>query len=144
MLSGLLALATAAIFAGAALYVNVAEHPARMHLDDRSLLVQWKPAYARGAIMQASLAIVGFLFGLLAWWQSGHWLWLAGAAAMIAPWPWTLFVIMPLNNRLLAMQPEEAGPDQHAMLERWNTLHRVRTLLGAAATVSLLWAALAH
>ena len=90
MLSGQLALITAAVFAGAAIYVNVAEHPARMMLEDRSLLVQWKPAYKRGAMMQASLAIVGFLLGLAAWWQSGHWLWLAGALAMIAPWPWTL------------------------------------------------------
>ena len=76
MLSGQLALITAALFTGAAIYVSAVEHPARMMLDDRSLLVQWKPAYALGALMQASLAIVGFLLGLLAWWQSGHWLWL--------------------------------------------------------------------
>src|SRR5882757_4017617 len=105
MLSAQLALAVAAIFAGAAIYVNVAEHPARMMLDDRSLLVQWKPAYQRGAIMQASIAIVGFVLGLVAWWQSGYWLWLPGAAAMIAPWPWTLLVIKPVNDRLLALDP---------------------------------------
>ena len=76
---GLFALATAAIFFGAAFYVNFAEQSARLSLDDRSLLAEWKPAYKRGFIMQASLAVIGFVLGILAWWQTGVWLWLIGA-----------------------------------------------------------------
>src|SRR3546814_11177888 len=56
MLKALLALITAALFAGAALYVSLAEHPARMRLDDRSALAHWKPSYARATWLQASLA----------------------------------------------------------------------------------------
>src|SRR5215218_6341873 len=72
MVFGMLALTVGAIFAGAAFYVCFAEHPARSALDDRGQLTQWKPSYQRGALMQASLAVIGFLLGLAAWWRTGE------------------------------------------------------------------------
>jgi hypothetical protein len=95
MLFGHLALISAAVFAGAALYVNVAEQPARLMLNDQALLSEWKPSYKRGFAMQANLAVVGCLFGIVAWWQARELGLLVGAALMIANWPWTLLGIMP-------------------------------------------------
>jgi hypothetical protein len=142
MTFGLLALIAAAIFGGAALYVNVVEQPARLSLDDRALLAEWKPSYKRGAAMQAPLALVGFLLGMLAWWQTSHSGFLIGAIAMIAPRPWTLIVIKPANDRLLATDPEKAGPQTRALIVKWGAFHGVRTALGALATVAFLWACL--
>jgi Domain of unknown function (DUF1772) len=143
MIAGQLALLTAAVFAGAALYVSVAEQPARLGLDDRPLLAEWKPAYKRGTVMQAPLAIVGFFLGLAAWWQTGHVGWIIGALLMIANWPVTFFIIMPTNNRLMKIEPSAAGPESRAMIERWGSLHAVRTALGLAASLTFLWASLA-
>jgi Domain of unknown function (DUF1772) len=141
-MAGLLALVAAALFTGAAIYVNVAEHPARLTLDDRALLTEWKPSYKRGAAMQASLALVGFVLGIIAWWQDPHPGFLIGAVAIIAPWPWTLLVIKPVNDALLATTSEQAGPRSRALLIRWGSLHAVRTALGALASLAFLVACL--
>jgi hypothetical protein len=142
MLAGQLALIVAAVFAGAALYVNIVEQPARLTLDDRALLQEWQPSYKGGFAMQAPLAIVAFLLGALAWWQTGSWLWLLGAVLMIANWPYTLLGIMPTNNRLMAADPASAGTETRKLIETWAGLHAVRTALGFAAVLIFLWASL--
>jgi hypothetical protein len=142
MVAGQLALVIAAIFTGAAFYVNFAEQPARLQLDDHALLAQWQPSYTRGFIMQASLAMVGGLLGLLTYVQTFNPLWMYGAVLLVANWPFTLLVIMPTNNRLKAIAPSDAGPESRALIEKWGRLHAVRTALGAAATLFLLCASL--
>jgi hypothetical protein len=140
MLIGHLALAVAALFTGAAFYVNFAEQPARLTLDDRSALAEWKLAYSRGAVMQATLALVGFLLGAIAWWQTGTLAFLTGGLLILAAWPWTLFAIAPTNKALMATAIAEAGPETRARIVKWGALHRVRTLLGALSVVCFLFA----
>ncbi len=141
MLFGLLALTVAAVFTGAAVYINVAEQPARLTLDDAALLAEWKPAYQRGFAMQAPLAVIGCLFGLIAWWQTGQVGFVAGAMLMIGNWPWTILGIMPTNK--LLEDTDHGTPGTRALIVKWGRLHAVRSGLGALATLAFLWACLA-
>src|SRR5262245_51080305 len=142
MLTGQLALIAAAIFTGAAIYINVAEQPARLQLDEGALLTEWKPSYKHGAAMQAPLALIGAVLGFAAWWQADDWRWLAGAIVIVANWPYTLLVIKPVNDRLLATDPADAGSQARALIEKWGRLHGGRSAVGALTTVLFLWASL--
>ena len=136
ILAGQFALVTAAAFAGAAIYVNVAEQPARLTLDDRALLAEWKPSYARGFAMQASLALASALAGVIAFWLTRDWGWMLGALLIFANWPYTLLVILPVNKRIEATAPDAASAETRALIVRWGTLHAGRSLLGVAATLA--------
>ena len=140
MLIAHLALVIAAVFTGAAVYINVAEQPARLLLDDKSLLAEWKVSYRRGFMMQASLAALGTLLGLIAYVDLGDQLLRVGALALFANWPLTIFLIMPSNNALMATAPDDASAETRRLIERWGRLHAVRSVLGAFATIIFLWA----
>lgn len=134
-----IAVLAAALFAGAALYINIAEQPARLTLDTRSAVAQWAPSYLRATWMQAPLALVSLLCGVAVWLMGGGVGWLMAAVPIGLVVPFTFLAIMPTNKSLLAQGRDLESPDTRALLERWGRLHAVRTVLSLAATVQYLW-----
>jgi uncharacterized membrane protein len=130
----LIAILACALFAGAAVYINLVEHPARLSCGTEIAARQWAPSYARATVMQASLAIVAGAAGLLRWLQGGAPLWLLGAAAILAVVPVTLLVIFPTNKRLLEPGRDLASDETRGLLVAWGRLHAIRSVLSVAAS----------
>jgi hypothetical protein len=135
----LVAVFSAALFAGAALYINVAEQPARLTLDTRSAAAQWAPSYMRATWMQAPLAVVNLVCGVAVWLMRGGTGWLVAALLIGLVVPFTFIGIIPTNKSLLSRGRDLGSPDTRALLERWGRLHAVRTALSLVATVLYLW-----
>jgi hypothetical protein len=139
-----LAILAAAVFAGAALYVSLVEHPARMTLDTKAAAMEWAPSYARGTLMQAPLAMLSLLAGLGAWLLGAGAAWAVAALLVGAVVPFTLVAIMPTNKALGAAGRDLASAETRALLARWGRLHAVRTVLSLAATLLYLCLALSR
>jgi hypothetical protein len=137
-----LALFSASVFAGAALYINLVEHPARMTLDTKSAAMEWAPSYARATWMQAPLALLSLVTGLGSWLMGGGVGWAFGALLIGAVVPFTFLGIMPTNRALLAAGRDLTSDETRALLTRWARLHAVRTMLSLAATVLYVYLAL--
>jgi hypothetical protein len=73
---------------------------------------------------------------------TGRLIWFLGALALVANWPFTLFVIMPVNKVLEATPIERAGAETRALMERWGMLHGVRSALGLLSVGLFLWASI--
>jgi hypothetical protein len=74
----IIALICAALFTGAAAYITLVEHPARLELAHGPLLAQWKPSYDRALPIQSGLAIARGIAGMGGWHLSGNLLWVFG------------------------------------------------------------------
>jgi hypothetical protein len=139
MLTGALALAFAAAFSGAALYINLVEQPARLALDDAALLSEWRPSDRRGFAMLASLALIAAALALTAYFQTQDVRWLIGAIIVIAIWPYTFFAMVPMNNRILTLSAGESGAARE-LVRTWGLLEYGQTAIGLVACGVFLWA----
>jgi len=125
----------AGLFSGAALYVSLVEHPARMQCGTLLAATEFGPSYKRGAFMQATLAVVGTLAGVTAGLANGSTAWLTGSLLLFLVVPFTLIVIFPTNHKLLDPALDKSSPEARQLLVRWGRLHDVRTVLSLGAFI---------
>ena len=138
-LAQFIAVLATTVFAGAAIYINLVEHPARMGCATEIAATVWAPSYKRASVMQASLAVVGFLAGVAAWLLGAGVMWLVGALFIFAVVPVTLIIIFPTNNRLLAPGRDLASSETRELLVKWGQLHAIRSVLSSVASAIYVW-----
>ena len=134
----LLATLASGLFAGAAVYITAVEHPARMSCGTELAVREFAPSYKRATVMQAALAVAGCLAGVVAAWQLQDFVVALGALLLGAVVPFTLIVIFPTNARLLDPALDSRSAEATELLERWGSLHAVRSGLSTLAFVILL------
>jgi hypothetical protein len=138
VVSEIVATFTSGIFAGAAVYVNLVEQPARLSCGVQLAVREWRPSYRRGTLMQVPLALIGSLSAFVSWWFDGGRGWLVGGLLLPLVIPFTLVVILPTNKRLESQEIELRSEVADRLLRRWGRLHAVRSLLSGAAFLVFL------
>jgi hypothetical protein len=89
--------------------------------------------------MQASLAAIGLIAGVVAWLTTDALAWLVGAFFLGSVIPFTLLVIFPTNKRLLDTGLIASSPEAAGLLHRWGLLHGVRTIMSIIALLTFLF-----
>ncbi|HWZ56914.1 MAG TPA: DUF1772 domain-containing protein [Verrucomicrobiae bacterium] len=126
------------IFCGAAVYVNLVEHPARISCGVPLAVTEWRPSYKRGTLMQAPLALIGSLSALAVWWFQGGAAWLIGGVLLLLIVPFTLVVIFPTNKRLESQELDLHSEEASRLLQQWGRLHAIRSILSGVAFLAFL------
>jgi hypothetical protein len=139
--TGLVAAFSAYLFTGAAVYISLVEHPARMLLDTRTAALQWAPSYKRATCMQAPLAISSLIAGIATWILTRDMVWLGAALLIGLVIPFTFLIIMPTNHKLLTQGRDLSSDETRLLLTRWGNLHWVRTILSILSSALYLWRA---
>lgn len=134
----LLATLSAGLFAGASVYINLVEHPARMQAGTHVALAEFAPSYHRATVTQVSLASLGFLGALVAWRLRSDARWLVGGGLLVSVIPFTALAILPANKQLLDPATANDSALAERLLNRWGRLHAVRSVLSLAALLLFL------
>jgi Domain of unknown function (DUF1772) len=136
------AILTATLFSGAAIYINLVEHPARMECGTGLAASVFGPSYRKAAVMQSFLALAATITGIGAWFMGARLAWLVGALLIFTVVPFTLIAIRPTNERLLNSTLDRESEEASRLLRRWGKLHAFRSILALAASVVFLLLAL--
>jgi Anthrone oxygenase len=137
-LAKLLSTLCCGLFAGAAIYVNLVEHPARMKCGVQFAVKEFAPSYHRATAMQVPLAAIGFVCSVVAWLTGAKFWWLIAGVLLIMVIPFTLIFIFPVNKQLVSPNVSNDPTRAQQLLSQWNRLHAVRSALSTIALIITL------
>jgi hypothetical protein len=140
MRPGLLAFAAASGFVGGALYINLVEQPARLALDAHSMVREWVSSNRRGFVLLSVLAIISALLASGEFAQTADVRWLSGGTVVLASWPYSYYVVVPVNIWLCAIPVSSARSTVRELMWQWGLLEWGVTLIGFAGCCLLAWA----
>jgi hypothetical protein len=139
LLANFATLATA-LLTGAAVYISLVEHPARLLCPTAHAVEQWRPSYKRAIVMQVLLVIAGSLLAIAAWLIGAGLVWLLAGLVLGSVVPFTLIAIWPTNKRLEDPGLDTTSEFARSLLVRWGHLHAVRSGLSLLALILMLFA----
>lgn len=124
------------LFTGAAIYITIAEHPARLTCETAVATAVFIPSYQRASVMQATLAMLATIGAIIVWGLGESYLWLVGALLIFFVVPFTFIAIMPVNRMLLGLDTSAA--EARRLLVSWGKLHLVRSIVSFVASCLFL------
>ena len=133
------AVLSCSLFTGAAVYVSLVEHPARMQCGVEIAATEFPPSYRRGTVMQVTSATLGLLSSIAAWLSGATFWWLVGGIVLGSVIPFTLIAILPTNKLLLNPTLDRRSVEAERLLTRWGSLHAVRSVLSTMALLLFLY-----
>jgi len=133
------AVLSCSLFTGAAVYINLVEHPARMQCGVEVAATEFAPSYRRATVLQATSAAVGLISSIAAWLAGATFSWLVGGVLLGSVIPFTLIAILPTNKRLLSPTLDRRSAEAERRLTRWGRPHAVRSVLSGLALLLFLY-----
>jgi hypothetical protein len=137
MQTGLYAFAVAAAFLGAAIYIGLLEHPARLKLSIRAMVCEWAESNQRGTILLTALSVVSASLAVVQYRTSGDVRWILGGLAILTSW--LNYVLLPVSICLRAIPPAKEAAPARKLMQDWGLLAWGYTLIGLAARGAFAW-----
>lgn len=135
----------AGLFAGAAAYISLAQHPALEETEASEFQAPFfRRMYFYAARMQAPMSIGSGLSALAVYVLErdapNARIWLSSGCLMTSIAPYTVVCMLSLNHKLIdTKRCRERGHDWlHRALVRWGRLHHVRTFASVLAFTGML------
>jgi len=138
MLFEVLSTLSTGLFAGAAFYISVVEHPARIQCGVDLALQVFRSSYRKGAPFMGSLLLTGLASVIASWLSTSNAWWVIGGVPLLFSLSFTIIFVLPISKKLLDPSLSADHNLASKLLRRWAALHWLRSLMGLTSFLTFL------